>query len=520
MTVFQPQKILIVDFGSQVTQLIARQIRELGVYCELINYRTFNSFKSIDNNVKGLVLSGGAKSTLSKSAPNINKKLLDKNIPILGICYGHQLLSNLFGGKTKYSNKKEFGSAELIEKKKSVLTKNFFKNKKNIVWMSHSDSVQIKPRKFNIIASTKNSKFAILEHISKKIYSTQFHPEVFHTQNGKKIFENFLFSVCKIKRSWTDKFKINRMIQALKSNVKKNEKVLCALSGGVDSSVLAYLLHKSIKKNFICVYVDTGLMRLGETNEINNIFKKKFKKSFHVIKAKNIFLKNLNGISNPEQKRKIIGKTFIKIFETFMKKYPEIKFLAQGTLYPDLIESKSFSGSPTSVIKSHHNVGGLPKKMKLKLLEPFNEMFKDEVRKVGKNLKVNKFLLNRHPFPGPGLAIRIPGVISDFKIKILQEADKIFIDELKERKLYNKIWQAFTVLLPVKSVGVMGDTRTYDYVCALRAVTSQDGMTADFFNFSNKDLSQISNRIVNEVKGINRVVYDTTSKPPGTIEWE
>ena len=520
MSIKNRNKILIIDFGSQVTQLIARQIRELGVYCELINFVKFNNIKKLEDTIKGIVFSGGPKSTLSKNAPSINWKLIDRSVPVLGICYGHQLISNHFGGKTKYSKKKEFGNAFLYEKKKSILTKNFFKNKKNNVWMSHSDSVQVKPKNFNVIAYSKNSKYAILEHISKKIFSTQFHPEVFHTKNGKKIFENFLFSICKIKKNWTDNYKIKKMIREIETSVKKDEKVLCALSGGVDSSVLAHLLYKAIKKNLICVYVDTGFMRLGETLEIKKIFKKKFKNSFHIIDAKSSFFKKLQNISDPEKKRKIIGNTFINIFETFTKKITKIKYLAQGTLYPDLIESKSFSGSPTSIIKSHHNVGGLPKKMKLKLIEPFNEMFKEEVRKIGKKLKVNNFLIDRHPFPGPGLAIRIPGKIDKNKVRILQEADKIFIDELKARGIYNNIWQAFAVLLPVKTVGVMGDTRTYDFVCALRAVTSQDGMTADYYNFNHRDLSQISNRIINEVKGINRVVYDTTSKPPGTIEWE
>ena len=514
------EKIIIVDFGSQVTQLIARQIRELGVYCELINYKSFNKFKYIDNFVKGIVLSGGPKSTLHSSAPSINSKLITGQIPVLGICYGHQLISNLFGGKTKYSEKKEFGNAIVFEKKKSKLTKGFFKNKKNIVWMSHSDSVQKKPKNFLTISYSVNSKFAILEHKSKKIYSTQFHPEVFHTQNGKKIFQNFLFEICNIKKQWTNKYKVSRMINSIKLAVKKNEKVLCALSGGVDSSVLAHLLLKAIKQKLICVYVDTGLMRSGETEEIRKIFKKKFKNSFHIIDAKNEFYKKLSKISDPEKKRKIIGKTFIEIFEKFTKKNKNIKYLAQGTLYPDLIESKSFSGSPTSVIKSHHNVGGLPKKMKLRLIEPFNEMFKDEVRSIGKILNVNKYLIDRHPFPGPGLAIRIPGAIDKKKIEILKAADKIFIEELKKRNLYNEIWQAFAVLIPVKTVGVMGDSRTYDFVCALRAVISTDGMTSDYFNFKHKDISEISCRIINEVNGINRVVYDITSKPPGTIEWE
>jgi len=513
-------KILIIDFGSQVTQLIARQVRELGVFCELISSNNFNNLKVLENNIIGVILSGGPQSTLSKSAPSINLQLIINKVPILGICYGHQLISNFLGGKTKFSKKKEFGRAELFEKKKSLITKGFFQDKKNEVWMSHSDSVQVKPKGFEVIAVSNNSKFAVLENKSKKIFTTQFHPEVYHTRNGKKIFENFLFLICKIKKNWTNKYKINELVSQIKSSVSKDKKVLCALSGGVDSSVLAHLLFKAIKKQLVCVYVDTGLMRLGETEEINKIFKRKFKNSFYSVNAKKIFLKKLNKISDPEKKRKIIGKTFIEVFDKFTKKFKNIEYLAQGTLYPDLIESKSFSGSATSIIKSHHNVGGLPKKMKLKLIEPFKEMFKDEVREIGKSLGVSKFLVNRHPFPGPGLAIRIPGKINEKKINILKKADGIFIEELKKRELYKDIWQAFAVLLPVKTVGVMGDARTYDYVCALRAVTSTDGMTANYYYFKHSDLSYISNRIINEVPGINRVVYDTTSKPPGTVEWE
>jgi GMP synthase (glutamine-hydrolysing) len=340
-----------------------------------------------------------------------------------------------------------------------------------------------------------------------------------HTNRGKIIFKNFIFNICNCKKNWTNESKLIKITYEIKNKVK-DQKVLCALSGGVDSSVLAHILFKAIKKNVFCVYIDTGLMRKNESDEIISIYKKKFKKNFIFLNKSKLFLKKLKNVSDPEKKRKIIGTTFIKIFEKFSKKYKNIKFLAQGTLYPDVIESQSFSGSPTSVIKSHHNVGGLPKKMNFTLIEPFREMFKDEVRVLGKKMNVSSSILNRHPFPGPGLAIRILGPVTKIKIKILQKADDIFIQELKKRNLYKSIWQAFAALLPVKSVGVMGDSRTYDFVCALRAVTSLDGMTADFYNFKNSDLSAISNRIVNEVKGINRVVYDVTSKPPGTIEWE
>ena len=511
-------KILIIDFGSQVTKLIARRVRDLGVYSEII---TPEEVKKINDYslIKGIILSGGPSTVTKKKFQNIPKNIFKKKIPILGICYGLQLIAKLLGGKIKSAKKKrEFGRAFLIKKNNSLLIKNFF-NSNSSVWMSHEDAVVKLPRKFKIIASTKNSKLTIIENTKEKIYGIQFHPEVTHTNNGKKIFKNFLFLICKVKKKWSINLQKNRLIKEIKKKVKK-EKVICALSGGVDSSVAALLINKAIKKNLICIMVDTGLMRKNEFRDTFKIFKKKYKLNIKLINASNLFLKKLKGISNPEKKRKIIGKLFIKIFERESKKFKNVKFLAQGTLYPDIIESRSSSGSKTSKIKSHHNVGGLPKKMKFNLLEPLKEFFKDEVRVLGKNLGLNESILLRHPFPGPGLAIRILGNITKEKIKILQETDYIFINELIKNNLYRKIWQAYAAILPIKTVGVMGDSRTYEYTCLLRAVTSEDGMTADYFNFSKDFIDKISNKIINNVKGINRVVYDITSKPPSTIELE
>ena len=509
------EKIIIIDYGSQVTQLIARKVREVGVYSEIIN---FNQAKKIKKSyfIKGIILSGGPLTITKRNSLDLPNHILNLNKPILGICYGHQILAKKFGGKVKISKTREFGHAQIKSNNKCPLTKNFFKNKKNSVWMSHQDIVTKIPYGFKKIASTQNSKFAIISNEKKKFYGVQFHPEVTHTDNGIVILKNFVVGICKTKKMWNLKKQKNAIINDIKNKVK-NEKVICALSGGVDSSVVAFLINKAIGKKLKCVFINTGLLRKNEEKEVVKTFRKKLKSNLIYLDASKIFLNKLKNIIDPEIKRKIIGKLFIKLFE---KKAKKIKFLAQGTLYPDLIESKSVTGSPTSKIKSHHNVGGLPKKMKFSLVEPLRTLFKDEVRKLGKELSVPQKILQRHPFPGPGLAIRIPGKISKYKIKILQEADFIFIDELKKSNLYNKIWQAYAALLPLKTVGVMGDSRTYEYTCMLRAVTSHDGMTADFYNFEKKFIQKVSNKIINSVNGINRVLYDVTSKPPSTIELE
>ncbi len=512
------EKILIIDFGSQVTKLIARRVRELGVYSEIITPKEFSKIKDYQK-IKGLVFSGGPSTVTTKSFQTVSYKIFKKKIPILGICYGLQLIAKMFGGKIKPSKKRrEFGRAFLIKRRSSKLTKNFFNSNKS-VWMSHEDAVVKLPKNFITVASTRDSKLTIIENIKDKIYGVQFHPEVTHTDNGIQIFKNFLFSICKIKKNWNISSQKNRLIKEVKNIVKK-DKVICALSGGVDSSVVALLVNKAIKKNLICIMVDTGLMRKDEFKHTYKIFKKKYNLNVKLINASKLFLNKLKNVYSPEKKRKIIGNLFIKVFENESRKHKNIKFLAQGTLYPDIIESRSSTGSKSSKIKSHHNVGGLPKKMNLKLLEPLKELFKDEVRILGKSLGLTQSINFRHPFPGPGLGIRIVGNITHERVKILQEADFIYINELKKHGLYNKIWQAYAALLPIKTVGVMGDTRTYENICLLRAVNSEDGMTADYFNFPSNFIDSISNKIINNVRGINRVVYDITSKPPSTIELE
>ena len=512
------KKILIIDFGSQFTQLIARRVRELGVYSEIISHKKKINFSHKD--VIGIILSGGPLNVYQTKKVSFDKKILNQDIPVLGICFGHQIISKELGGKVKQSKFREFGLVNIKKNKESVLTRNFFnKDGKNNVWMSHSDQVTKLPKNFEKVASSTNSKFCIIQNKYKKFYGIQFHPEVTHTHNGIKLIKNFLFSICKSKKNWSSKKQKEKIIEEIKKQVG-HSKVICALSGGVDSSVVAKIIHKAIGKNLTCIFVNTGLLRKNEEIQVIKTFKQKLKIKLIYVNAKNLFIKKLKKVNDPEKKRKIIGNLFIKIFEKYSKKISNIKYLAQGTLYPDLIESKSVTGSQTSKIKSHHNVGGLPKKMKLRLVEPVKFLFKDEVRKLGEELGLSKEILYRHPFPGPGLAIRIPGDIDENKINILKEADNIFIKSLYKYNLYHKIWQAYAALLPVKTVGVMGDNRTYEYICLLRAITSEDGMTADFFNFKKDFMQDVSNQIVNSIKGINRVVYDVTSKPPSTIELE
>jgi GMP synthase (glutamine-hydrolysing) len=513
-------KILIIDFGSQFTQLIARRVRELGVFSEIVSHKKIKLTQITKDNITGIILSGGPLNVYENDKFKFDKKILKLGVPILGICFGHQILSKLLGGKVKKSKHREFGLATINKVSNSILTKNFFnKDKMSDVWMSHADQVSKMPKNFKIIASTKNSKLTIIENTKDNYYGVQFHPEVTHTNKGKILLRNFVFHICKIKKNWSSKDQKLKLINEIKEQVGDN-KVICGLSGGVDSSVVAQLLSKAIGKNLTCIFVNNGLLRKNEETQVVNTFKKKLKMNLIYVNAEKEFIRKLTNVSDPEKKRKIIGNLFIRIFERYANKIKNVKFLAQGTLYPDLIESKSVTGSQTSKIKSHHNVGGLPKKMKLKLVEPLKFLFKDEVRKLGLELNLSDDLISRHPFPGPGLAIRMPGIITNEKINILKDADFYFIKALRDHGLYDKIWQAYAALLPVKTVGVMGDNRTYEHICLLRAITSEDGMTADFFDFPKGFMQSISNQIINNIRGINRVVYDVTSKPPSTIELE
>lgn len=536
--------VLIIDFGSQVTQLIARRIRELGVFCEVKNHDiTLDEVKKIAP--KAIIFSGGPNSVYEKDAPTIDKKIFELKTPIFGICYGQQLICHLLGGKVESSDYREFGKAIINFEPKQINSKSSIFHKirgeienglisagqdflddlkekntaKSQVWMSHGDSVKNIPNGFEVIAWTKSAPFAAIGDEKRKIYGVQFHPEVVHSIEGKKIIENFVVNISGCKPDWTMKNFKKEEIAHIKKIVGKNQ-VICGLSGGVDSSVVAALINEAIGKQLTCIFVDHGLLRKGEGAQVKEVFAKKFKTNLVYVDASKLFLSKLKGVLDPEKKRKIIGKTFIEVFDKESSKIKNAIFLAQGTLYPDVIESSHPNKGASQTIKSHHNVGGLPKKMKLKLLEPVRMLFKDEVRVLGKELGLPDHVVGRHPFPGPGLAIRIIGEITPEKIKVLQEADAIYIEEIRKAGLYDKIWQAFSVLTPIKTVGVMGDARTYENVLALRAVTSIDGMTADVYNFDSQFLCSVASRIINEVRGINRVVYDFTSKPPGTIEWE
>jgi len=510
------ESILIIDFGSQYNQLIARRVRENNVFCRLVSPDI--SLQAIEKlNPKGIILSGGPASVYQKNAPKCDTRIFVLGIPVLGICYGMQFMAHMLNGNVTRAKKREYGRAELSIDDNKDLFKGLPRH--IVSWMSHGDHISKLPKGFMGLAYTKNTKAASFADRKRKFYGVQFHPEVAHTQYGKKILENFLFDICGCFGNWTMKSYIKESIQNIKNTVG-NEKVVLGLSGGVDSSVAAVLLNKAIGKRLRCIFVDNGLLRKGEREKVKEVFGRHFKMNLKCVDAAGQFLRNLKGETDPEKKRKIIGKTFIKVFEKEAKAIGGVKFLAQGTLYPDVIESRSAFGGPSATIKTHHNVGGLPKKMNLKLVEPLKELFKDEVRQLGKELGMLDELVWRQPFPGPGLAVRIIGDVTRERLDILKEVDYIVIDEIKKAGFYRKLWQAFAVFLPVKSVGIMGDERTYENVAAIRAVTSQDAMTADWAKLPYELLGKISNRIINEVKGINRVVYDISSKPPSTIEWE
>ena len=511
-----PQTILVLDFGSQYTQVIARRIREQNVYSQVLPFDTpFRSIKKI--NPVGIILSGGPASVLSKGAPLPDKKIFSLGVPVLGICYGLQLMGKLLGGIVKKCELREYGRSQLTVKKAGKLFSGLPKNL--TVWNSHGDALTEIPEGFRGIASTENSNFSAIEDSSRKFYGLQFHPEVEHSQNGVEVLKNFLFSICKCKADWDMGDFIESSVKHIQDQVG-NKKVILGLSGGVDSCVAAALIDRAIGDQLTSIFVDNGLLRLNEREEVIKLFHEHIPGKLKVAKAGKLFLGKLKGVTDPERKRKIIGKTFIEVFDNEVKKLGKVDFLAQGTLYPDVIESVPIGGNPAALIKSHHNVGGLPEKMRLKLLEPLRELFKDEVRLLGKKLGLPDHVINRHPFPGPGLGVRVIGDLTPKRLKVLRQADAIFISELRNSGWYSKLWQAFCVFLPVRSVGVMGDERTYENVICLRAVTSSDAMTADWAKLPDSLLRKVSSRIINEVQGANRVVYDVSSKPPSTIEWE
>jgi GMP synthase (glutamine-hydrolysing) len=508
--------ILIIDFGSQYNQLIARRVREHHVYCR-IEPPDLDLHRIAALQPEGIILSGGPASIYEKGSPRVDRGILDLGIPVLGICYGLQFMIDALGGEVVRSEKREYGFAGLLVRRPDGIFTGI--EKETRCWMSHGDTIGKLPPGFRVTASTDSTPVAAAENTARQLYGLQFHPEVVHTPEGKKMLGNFLFRICGCKRTWTMKTFAGDAVEEIRARVGDG-KVILGLSGGVDSSVAAVLLQKAIGRQLTCVFVDNGVLREGEAEKVQALFKRHLKINLRFVRAKKRFLDKLRGIEDPEKKRKIIGRTFIEVFEQEARRIRGVKFLAQGTLYPDLIESRSAFGGPSAVIKSHHNVGGLPKKMNLKLVEPLRHLFKDEVRLLGKELELPDELVWRQPFPGPGLAVRIIGEVTEKRLAILRRADAILMEEIREAGLYRKVWQSFAVLLPVKSVGIMGDQRTYENILALRAVTSDDAMTADWAKIPHDLLGRIANRIINEVRGVNRVVYDISSKPPATIEWE